>query len=391
MGKRSTNATAIASSALCRLLPHKVKLKYLGVKIAFDAVDETHPKNWFHDFIDKIRGISQEEVSPPQIPPTIVEAKPDPVPKPAFTPGNGLAAFEWSVTGKSVRGSTHIRAELPNQDAIGWQPASGAGPVVILALSDGHGSAKSFRSENGASFAIEAAIEEIRSLLAGQPDLTDLTAIKRTAEERLPREIVRHWAQMVKDHASQNPVTSEELEKAIQKSSTPVDREALEDNILLWYGTTIIIAVATASFIFFVQQGDGDILTVSDNDEVTRPMASDERLFANETLSLCDPEAWRDFRFAFQIVSDSPPALVLLSTDGYANSFTNQDEFLKVGPDLLRMVRNVGLGVVGEHLEGWLNESSGRGSGDDITLGLIYRSQKSGSSGKESTSIKAES
>ena len=69
-------------------------------------------------------------------------------------------------------------------------------------------------------------------------------------------------------------------------------------------------------------------------------------------------------------MSHAPPALILLSTDGYSNSFQDEAGFLKVGSDLLHMIRTTagGLDMVKEHLVAWLTESTYAGSGDDITV-----------------------
>ena len=72
-------------------------------------------------------------------------------------------------------------------------------------------------------------------------------------------------------------------------------------------------------------------------------------------------------------MSGEPPALILVSTDGYANSFRNEAGFFKVGSDLLDMIREDGLDSISDNLETWLIEASQAGSGDDVTLGLICR------------------
>jgi serine/threonine protein phosphatase PrpC len=277
----------------------------------------------------------------------------------------------WRAIGKSIRGASHLRSGLPNQDAIQFDPESGAGSPVIVAVSDGHGSAKSFRSDVGASLGVQAAVAECRNLLSGHPDLTNLSAIKRTAEELLPQQIVRHWERLVNDHLLQNPVSIEEF-GAVEKARGAIERQSVEANPLICYGATAMTAVVADAFIFFLQLGDGDILTISEEGTVSRPMAADERLIANETTSLCMPNAWRDFRFAFQALSGAPPALILISTDGYINSFTDPAGFLKAGSDFLELIRSAGLPAVQESLETWLSDASTVGSGDDITVSIIY-------------------
>jgi hypothetical protein len=148
-------------------------------------------------------------------------------------------------------------------------------------------------------------------------------------------------------------------------------RTTVETKPLLAYGATLLVVLVTHAFILYVQLGDGDILTVTETGEVSRPLARDEQLFANETTSLCAANAWRDLRIGFQALVGMPPALILLSTDGYANSFRDDAGFLKVGADLLEMIRAEGLDQVNENLAGWLTEASQTGSGDDITLAVI--------------------
>ncbi len=141
----------------------------------------------------------------------------------------------------------------------------------------------------------------------------------------------------------------------------------------LAYGSTLLSVVVTDAFIFYLQLGDGDILAVSESGEVERPLPRDERLMANETSSLCQEHAWHEVRTTFHLIAGSPPALILASTDGYANSFRDEQSFRRVGMDLLQLIRDEGPQVVEQNLEGWLAEASRCGSGDDVTVGIVYR------------------
>ena len=38
-----------------------------------------------------------------------------------------MAPSEWRVIGESVQGSTHLKVQKPNQDAIAWYPDEGHG------------------------------------------------------------------------------------------------------------------------------------------------------------------------------------------------------------------------------------------------------------------------
>jgi hypothetical protein len=83
------------------------------------------------------------------------------------------------------------------------------------------------------------------------------------------------------------------------------------------------------------------------------------------------PEARWHFRKQFQNIAGHSLALVILSTDGYANSFEKEGDFLKAGTDYLHLIRTKGIEHVNERLEQWLLETSQKGSGDDITVGIV--------------------
>jgi serine/threonine protein phosphatase PrpC len=279
----------------------------------------------------------------------------------------------WSLIGASVRGAAHVRANLPNQDAINiWPPAHSDGLPGIVVVSDGHGSAKCFRSDKGARRAVRVANTLIQQFLDSQSDLANLSGIKRTAEERLPQLIARKWQDLTVRDWHNNPFSPDELETLEKKAGTAA-RQAVEAQPVLAYGATLLGVVVTETFILYLQLGDGDILTVSETGQVERPVPKDERLLGNETTSLSGEQAWRDFQVCFQVMADTPPALILLSTDGYANSFRDEASFSKVGSDLLELLRSDGVDKVNASLKMWLAEASQIGSGDDITLGLMCR------------------
>jgi len=275
----------------------------------------------------------------------------------------------WQVIGQSVRGASHERSGMPNQDAISWLPESGAGASLVLAVADGHGGARYSRSHVGASLAVETATLLIQDFLARQADIDNLSWIKRTAEEWLPGALVRGWREGVYEHLEANPFDSKEIDPF----NPGEDYLALpmQQRLAIPYGATILAAAVAEKFVLYLQLGDGEILTVTDRGEVSKPLAKDHRLFANETTSLCTPNAWRDFRVSFQPIIRAQPALILLATDGYPNSFRDESGFLKVGSDMLEIIRAEGLTSVKDRLAGWLADSTNAGSGDDVTLGIL--------------------
>ena len=281
-------------------------------------------------------------------------------------------APKWHTLGQSVRGASHLRSGLPNQDAVYWYPKSGEGPPLIVAVSDGHGSPRSFRSDVGSRFAVEQTVALILDLLNIADSLSTLSAVKRLVEERLPQELVRRWRASVDAHIGKHPFTQKELDGVEANRGAKARREA-EANPYLAYGATILGVLVTRDFILSLQLGDGDILNVMADNTITRPVPGDERLFANATTSLCTKNSWRDVRYRFQPLYGQHPALIMLSSDGYANSFVNDKGFLKVATDILDILREDGVVAVADNLEDWLTDASKSGSGDDITLALLFR------------------
>lgn len=278
----------------------------------------------------------------------------------------------WRVISETVPGAAHVRAQRDNQDACEWFPRSQLGPPLVLAIADGHGSAKCFRSKKGAEIAVSGAVLVLQDFLHDQTPDVSLSTSKRLIEDRLPRQLHRRWMQDVQLDIHSHPILAEELDRLAQSDGVAA-RETVEANTWLAYGATLLAVFIAETYIAYMQLGDGDILTVSDNGEVEMPLPPDGRLFANETTSLSSHTAWQDFRIRFQPITETTPALILVSTDGYANSFRSQKGFFQVGSDILQLMRSDGAGAVEQSLKAWLIESSQVGSGDDITVGIMYR------------------
>lgn len=285
---------------------------------------------------------------------------------------SGQGPGGWWVFGQSVRGAAHIRSQRPNQDAIAWCTGPRCGLPIMLAVSDGHGSARSFRSDTGAALAVDATLSAFTRFLNFLPRRLEGDALRGEAEGFLPRELEYQWKRRVLDHLTLHPFTGKETE-TLYLHRREADGEPDLVNPFLAYGATALGVLLTDQFLIHLQLGDGDLLNVSSQGGVRRPLPHDDRLLGNETTSLCVAHASRDVRVAVTDTAEGLPAVILASTDGYANSFRDDDAFLRVGPDLLEILRTDGPQNVNDHLRGWLEEASREGSGDDITLGILCR------------------
>ncbi len=274
----------------------------------------------------------------------------------------------WAASGASVRGASHVRDGSPNQDAIAtWVDQRGS-RVTLVSIADGHGSPRHFRSALGARFAVDASIDVLRDH-AVVLDTGDEAMRARIASVDVPQRIVELWTERTRAHLEDEPLTDDELER-VAGSEGPAAADEVRDDPLLAYGATVLAALVGERCIVLTQLGDGDILAVDFEGRTTRPLPADERLSGNLTTSICRAGAESDFR-SIVLARDASQAALLLSTDGYANSFRSDADFLQVGSDFVAMIRKDGIEKVEGELEAILQDASTHGSGDDITLGIV--------------------
>ncbi len=89
---------------------------------------------------------------------------------------------EWRVIGETVPGASHLRAGIPNQDAILQVRESGRGLPLVVSVSDGHGSHKCFRSDRGSRFAVREAAELVGEFFDERRGAFDVAEIEVRVE-----------------------------------------------------------------------------------------------------------------------------------------------------------------------------------------------------------------
>jgi len=257
------------------------------------------------------------------------------------------------VAGATVPGAVHLRAGRPNQDAVRWLPPDGDGDRVVMAVADGHGSSACPRSGLGAALAVEVATDVLWQLAV--PPTSEAVA-------EAVATIVAQWTTQVTEHLSDHPLTPREWGR---------DGATDRPGGALIYGATLLFAVVTAEYLVLGQLGDGDVVVVAEDGRAERPLPDDDRLIAHMTTSLSDIDAVASVRC--RVLPTGCTRLVALSSDGYANSFSSDDAFLQVGPDVLRMAEAEGIDMIRAALPGWLAETTRDGAGDDtsVTIALL--------------------
>ena len=263
-----------------------------------------------------------------------------------------LLKRDWVVVGGCVRGADHIRKNMPCQDALHIENRQG---FHIISLSDGHGSTRCPYSDEGAKVAVKTVYTIFSHIFKGECD--PFHTISANKDIWIPKQIEQHWKSAVHD-----------LHKSKEREQRyPQDLYEL-------YGATLLALVIADDFVFALQLGDGDMLSIKaaikDNPQVGWVIPPDGRI-GQETNSLCQNNCWQHIRTRIIPLSTEKTApMFLMSTDGYANSFCNEDGFKQAGIDFYELWQNKGVVHIEKNLEGWLAESSTQGSGDDITMAL---------------------
>ena len=256
----------------------------------------------------------------------------------------------WGIVTATATGGSHRSLRAPNQDAIAsFETDTGS----CLAVADGHGGPRYVRSDTGSRIAVAVARRLGAALLAGDVPLS-------TVASTLPGRLVSEWRSDVAAHLTAHPL---DAETAQQVGPDP----------FVAYGTTLMVVLCTSSEAVALQLGDGDITAVSPEGTCAQPVAPDSRNVAGQTTSMCLSDAVQSFRIASLAIDGELPHLVVVSTDGYGNSFTDPAWFHHVGIELSRMERHLGVTSVVDALPEWVQESA-RVGGDDTTVGVLFRS-----------------
>jgi serine/threonine protein phosphatase PrpC len=232
---------------------------------------------------------------------------------------------------------------------------------VVLSVADGHGSERHARSDVGAAIATEIVLDLGREFLS-LARIEPLSTLKSAAEETFPRKLVQRWRDRVSEHLSEHPMRG-------PAGEDPVPDEP-DGHVM--YGTTVLGAVITDRLLVCWQLGDGDILQVSRHGEVSAPLATGPPQLGVETESLAETHAWESVQVHWEPLSAEKPSLVILSTDGLANSFESTEGFQAFGSDTLDRLRREGVDWTRQRLPAWLARATSF-SGDDVTVAAAWQ------------------
>ncbi len=266
------------------------------------------------------------------------------------------------IYGECVQGYSHKRKNMPCQDSYKILHLSDG--VSIVAAADGHGSDECPYSKTGSTIAVNVFCKLMNDLVSVFSENMDhlATYLHREGEIKIAQSMEQEWKRRVwKVH------TNNKREKYYLDNGK-VNKKAVYKQ----YGTTVLGLLITPEFVFSLQLGDGDIL-YADDLEVTHLLIPD-KLLGVETHSLSSTDAWRNMISRIQRIEHSTIGshLYMLSTDGFSNSYETQEDFYQTAREYYKVIKENGMKSIEINLHDWLNETSKFGSGDDITVVLLY-------------------
>ena len=283
------------------------------------------------------------------------------------TAAGGAPGGRWQVSIGSVRGAVHRAAGLPNQDAAAHQDVIGAGGAVIVAIADGHGHSRHFRSGSGSLLAVDTACQVVAALtdaLARRARRAALShaEVDAAVQAQLAPALVRDWRAAVAEHLAGQPFTPAEQSRL----------DSLGDDPEVPYGATLLVVTVMAQWLICAQIGDGDMLAIRPDGQSFAPVPAGEKLDGERTRSLCQPDALTAFRVAVHDLVARPLVALLLATDGYGNSQTADPWQPGIGRDLARLAAEHDHGWFERQVPAWAQRcASADGSGDDTTIALL--------------------
>ena len=267
---------------------------------------------------------------------------------------------KYSIISRSIRGASHLRSGKPNQDSY---KITREAETLILAVADGHGSDACPHSKSGSVIAVNVfckTMSEYCRRYTGDRDALR-TALSCEGDTAIAKRIDAEWKRRVQKAYSHKP----------SQIITPT--VWVEDKEAIWklYGTTLLGVVITPSFIFAYQLGDGDIV-YADGHEAKHIIAGD-KLLGTETYSLSKPDSWKNAKTTVcRLAEIGDNHSFFLSTDGFSNSYRDEQSFLQTTADYFSVIGEYGIDAVSKSIKAWLNETSRGGSGDDITVLIAY-------------------
>jgi hypothetical protein len=272
----------------------------------------------------------------------------------------------WRILAATATGASHTSNGWPHQDAVASRPVPGPDAVglpLVVAVADGHGHPRHFRSARGARLAVDVGCDLGRRFGTELAAADGPAAVLAALRDALVPLLLAEWTARVSDDLAALPVTAPELAAA----GADPDQAGL-----IAYGSTLLVAIAAGQWIGCAQIGDGDVVAIGAGGDTWAPVPGDALLDGYHTTSLCQEDAVELFRCGVIPWAERPIAALALCTDGYGNAQAAEPWQPAFGADLARLLDERGIDWVAEELPRWVGLcASAQGSGDDTTVALL--------------------
>lgn len=277
----------------------------------------------------------------------------------------------------SIIGYSHELTGKECQDSsVSWQSEK----YSSIIISDGHGGEKYIRSAKGSQFACSIGKYLISSfmdtLLSDNRLYDDFTLSPAKQDEllsRLERSIIQHWNQKVESDLNEFPIENDERYLLLSDK----DKQSVLRAKAKAYGATFIAAVVAGNCFFILKLGDGNVclrkrgkarLFYGEQNEL-----EDDRLQFNLTTSLCSSEADKEFKHCFVNTKKfGSIGGLILTTDGIINSYPREQSYLHFIGNIFKSYKRNTKESAHSELSDFLPRLSKKGSGDDLTVGIIF-------------------
>lgn len=288
--------------------------------------------------------------------------------------------MSYKIFSLSNPGIKYARQGFSCQDSSGACTKNGA-QIVIVA--DGHGAGDCFRSEIGASIAVDTVFCEALPLLYDNTLSFSEQGIKNfkyTLWQSWRKAVKKDWDSRLAlgalgENESRYELVSEKYRLRYQNES--------EKYLYTAYGTTLIAAITIDKELLLLQVGDGSTVVLFANGLFAMPIPPDDENFLNVTTSLSEENADKKIRYAVLSLdrdSENYPVAVFLSSDGLDDCFPtyqNEEYLYKFYRALIQTALDNGNEALFDELtDNALAEISAKGSHDDISLGIMLTSHR---------------
>lgn len=286
------------------------------------------------------------------------------------------------------KGYSHIQHGMNCEDfaanTFGMSCGETGKPYWIAAACDGHSDKNCFRSETGARFGCESALETLERFFQQyltQPDEErNILEAHQRYLARLRRSVLCNWHRKVEQDLKEHPLQESELEGLSEKTLSFYRNNKLLENI---YGATFLAVGVCEEFFLAMQIGDGIVLAFDEDGICRRPLVPDTKSEMGSPASLCDTDLLsRENAFRCTVEAGMPVAAVV-SSDGIEDSLNfvalrermweilkglRQREAPEPSPDELSEQQSE---FLKEQVE--LYTRQGNGAEDDCSLAGFYR------------------